>query len=387
MPITSNKQAILAYSKPEPTPEAEWTVTTDNTGTLSGVNVLWLADTNAARNRTLDTDGVRLHVKDTTGTAETYNITLTAGSGHTINGNATETIDINFGWVEYVRSGTNWVTIAGQGYADPSPDLTTPASLFTDGQGGVWYDINDLTTVFTDLDGTSQAVVGNPVALVRDKSGNGRDMYQPAIANRPLLQVDGNGNYYLDFDGINDIMTTYETIPAYGNSRAFVCAGFQRDTRKVFGVVAETSYMSPQKDGSLTLIGNPSGADSVYASLRGNSTYEVVTSLTYANPFKAVVSVTYSVARALTQVPQMTMRINTGLVTLNTFLGAESYDITHGNQAQFNSHILCIGSRLADVGTLAFDGRIYQLVLRYGDISQEEIDFVEAYVNSQMNAY
>lgn len=94
--------------------ESEWVVTTANSGTLTGVNVLWLADTAAARNRTLDTAGERLQVKDTTGSAGTNNITLTAGSGQTINGNATEVVDVNYGWVEYVRSGTNWVTIGGQ---------------------------------------------------------------------------------------------------------------------------------------------------------------------------------------------------------------------------------------------------------------------------------
>jgi hypothetical protein len=94
--------------------EVAWTVTTANSGTLTGVNVIWLADTSAARNRTLDTAGERLQVKDTTGSAGTNNITLTAGSGQTINGNATEVVDVNYGWVEYVRNGTNWVTIGGQ---------------------------------------------------------------------------------------------------------------------------------------------------------------------------------------------------------------------------------------------------------------------------------
>jgi len=94
--------------------ETAWVTTTADTGELTGTNVIWLADTTSARNRTLDASGVRLQVKDVTGSAGTNNITLTAPSGQTINGNATETIDVNYGWVEYVRSGTNWVTIGGQ---------------------------------------------------------------------------------------------------------------------------------------------------------------------------------------------------------------------------------------------------------------------------------
>ena len=94
--------------------ETAWVTTTANSGTLTGTNVIWLADTTASRNRTLDASGVRLQVKDVTGSAGTNNITLTAPGGQTINGNATETIDVNNGWVEYVRSGTNWTTIGGQ---------------------------------------------------------------------------------------------------------------------------------------------------------------------------------------------------------------------------------------------------------------------------------
>ena len=91
-----------------------WTTTTANSGALTGLQVIWLADTSAARNRTLDASGLRLQVKDTTGDAGANNITLTAPSGQTINGNATELVDVDYGWVEYVRSGTNWVTIGGQ---------------------------------------------------------------------------------------------------------------------------------------------------------------------------------------------------------------------------------------------------------------------------------
>lgn len=83
-----------------------WTVTTANTGTLTGENVLWLADTTAPRTRTLDSAGSYVHIKDTTGNALTNNITINAPVGQTINGNASETIDADFGWVEYKLVGT-----------------------------------------------------------------------------------------------------------------------------------------------------------------------------------------------------------------------------------------------------------------------------------------
>jgi len=45
-----------------------------------------------------------------------------------------------------------------------------PLSLFANGEPGVWYDPSDLTTMFTDTAGTTQAAVGQAVALMLDKS-------------------------------------------------------------------------------------------------------------------------------------------------------------------------------------------------------------------------
>jgi hypothetical protein len=45
-----------------------------------------------------------------------------------------------------------------------------PSSLFALSEPGVWYDPSDLTTMFTDTAGTTQAAVGQAVALVLDKS-------------------------------------------------------------------------------------------------------------------------------------------------------------------------------------------------------------------------
>jgi hypothetical protein len=46
----------------------------------------------------------------------------------------------------------------------------SPASLFALSEPGIWLDPSDLTTMFTDTAGTTQAAVGDAVALVLDKS-------------------------------------------------------------------------------------------------------------------------------------------------------------------------------------------------------------------------
>lgn len=95
--------------------EAAWVNDTANTGTLNTSNrVRWLVDTSAARNRTIGASVTDLVVKDVTGQAGTNNITITAPSGKTINGASTETVDANYGWVQYTLVGTDFKTVGGQ---------------------------------------------------------------------------------------------------------------------------------------------------------------------------------------------------------------------------------------------------------------------------------
>ena len=46
----------------------------------------------------------------------------------------------------------------------------SPLSLFSSGEQGAWYDPSDLSTMFTDTAGATPATVGDPVALLLDKS-------------------------------------------------------------------------------------------------------------------------------------------------------------------------------------------------------------------------
>lgn len=107
--------AHVALPDPHSQYEYRWVNTTDNTGTINTAKrVRWLVNTSAARNRTIGVDVTDLVVKDATGQASTNNITITAPSGKTINGAATEVVDVNFGWVQYTLVGTDFKTIGGQ---------------------------------------------------------------------------------------------------------------------------------------------------------------------------------------------------------------------------------------------------------------------------------
>ena len=81
-----------------------------------------------------------------------------------------------------------------------------PATLFASGEQGAWYDPSDLSTMFTDTDGTTPAAVGDPVARINDKSGRGNHATQATAAARPILRQTAGGLYYLEFDGVDDCL-------------------------------------------------------------------------------------------------------------------------------------------------------------------------------------
>jgi hypothetical protein len=77
----------------------------------------------------------------------------------------------------------------------------TPASLFSGGGLGAYYDPNDLTTMYqtgTRAAPGAAAAVGSPVGLLLDKSGNNNDATQTTAGMRPTLRQSGS-LYYLEF--------------------------------------------------------------------------------------------------------------------------------------------------------------------------------------------
>lgn len=99
----------------EVAPNGFYTVSSIITGTLpNDYYVMWLpAIVDAAVNADIPLGVAELLVKDTVGLAKTYNITITPPDGYTINGDTSEIINVNFGWVKYKLIGTNYVTVSG----------------------------------------------------------------------------------------------------------------------------------------------------------------------------------------------------------------------------------------------------------------------------------
>ncbi|MDN5621783.1 MAG: hypothetical protein L0G96_01510 [Acinetobacter sp.] len=87
--------------------------------------------------------------------------------------------------------------------------------LFSNGEQGFFYDPNDLSTMYQDAVGTIPVTeVGQPVGLIRDKSGRNNHAYQTTSASRPILRQNvTTGAYYLEFDGTDDFLQTAVSLP------------------------------------------------------------------------------------------------------------------------------------------------------------------------------
>ncbi len=78
-------------------------------------------------------------------------------------------------------------------------------NLFSQSEIGFAYDPNDLTTLYQDAAGTIPVTAaGQPVGLVKDKSGRNNHAYQTTPSMRPLLQ---NSPRKIDYDGVDDELT------------------------------------------------------------------------------------------------------------------------------------------------------------------------------------
>ncbi len=97
-------------------------------------------------------------------------------------------------------------------------DNFDPLTLFKDGEQGAWYDPSDKSTLFQDVAGAVPVTKdGDPVGLMKDKSGNGNHATQTASAARPVYKTDGI-LHWLAFDGVDDYFESNNLVPYDGNS-------------------------------------------------------------------------------------------------------------------------------------------------------------------------
>lgn len=103
--------------------------------------------------------------------------------------------------------------------------LWTPASLFAQGEEGVWYEPKP-EYLFQDEAGTTPVTGdGQLVGLMIDRSGNGNHVTQKNSASRKPLYRTENGLHWLEFDGVDDGLSSIQNISFTNSDDAKVTYG------------------------------------------------------------------------------------------------------------------------------------------------------------------
>lgn len=246
----------------------------------------------------------------------------------------------------------------------------SPASLFSGGQQGAWYDPSDVNTLFQDSAGTTPVTaVGQPVGLILDKSGRGNHASQSTPGSRPLYQVDGTGRPYLSFDGSDDWFITPIVTPGIDKVQMF--SGLRKLSDTPAGIFVELSAASPSNAGSFVFQAPSSGA-SYYWTSRGS-----------VNP----------AVSGIGSIPAPVTNVFTGLASIsNPFITARVNGVqrltSSASQGTGNylNYPIYIGRRGG--ATNAFNGHLYGLVLRFGEnLSTSTISTMESWMNIRTGAY
>lgn len=184
-------------------------------------------------------------------------------------------------------------------------------ALFTGGKQGVFLDPSDLSTMFQDAAGTVPVTAnGDPVGLIRDKSGNGNHATQTVSAARPTYRTEGI-LHWLESDGIDDYLNLGNVLNL-GYSGQIQVHGYQ-------------SNFSPVLGGKTVAAGEPNryffAIDSVVLAPSGNQGANTTTPLGFSDKENTVS------ALVLDRLSGVTVR-NRGIVkSQNSQLSDSNYNI------------------------------------------------------------
>ena len=260
-------------------------------------------------------------------------------------------------------------TLVSAAYANSASLLFNPSSLFAASEQGAWYDPSDWSTLFQDSAGTTPVTaVGQPVGKMLDKSGRSNHATQPTAINRPVLQIDGSGRYYLALNGTNSWMST-PAINFTATNKMTVVAGVKK-LSAAQSIICELSPIFSSNAGAFAMYSSRILVGDLYFASKGTST-----STAYCAGF-----------------PEGNSYVSTGLASVSDLLiilrvngtQVSNSGLTQGS-GNYGNHQLFIGMR-AGV-SLPFNGNLYGLVVRGALSTAPQIAGAETYMNSKTGAY
>ena len=254
-----------------------------------------------------------------------------------------------------------------------------PNDLFLAGEKGVWYDPNDITTLFQDTAGTIPVTAsGQTVALMKDKSGNGINATQSDATKRPTFTIYPGTEYgYLNFDGTNDFMVTGNlTFAATSVSTITATVGVQVDAGATGSrIVIELGTDTSASNGSFYITAPSTAGDHSFG-LRGDAFIAAV--VANVNPSDDILTAQLNIGAAtkeLELIPRLNGVVKSGADI--TWSGA-----ANAGTGTFGTKAMYIGARAGT--SLFFKGKFYGMVVRGATSSASEITNTEAWVTSKL---
>ena len=220
-------------------------------------------------------------------------------------------------------------------------------------------------TCFTDTARTTPATVGQAVAGITDPSGYGLHPTQAVVASRPILRQAGTGEYYLEFDGVDDFLVTPTITPGTDKMQLFV--GLRKISDAAGAIVVEYGPDVNTTSGVFALV-YPRSASINEPLFISNGTLQTLSgnaATTFPAPRTDVLTTLADIGA-----PFARQRVN----------GVQRVDATKTQgTGNFGAYPAYIGMR---AGTIApFNGHIYSLILRFGpNLSDAQIAATERYV-------
>lgn len=237
--------------------------------------------------------------------------------------------------------------------------------LFVNGEQGFFYDPNDLSTMFQDSTGTVPiTAAGQPVGLIRDKSGRNNHAYQTNSSSRPILRKNAvTGAYYLEFDGADDFLVT-NSIDFTVTDKISLFVGV-RKLSDATQIIVELSYNANLQSGSFYLTAGYNDGENGYSATSRGSAISQLNQLAKAFPYPvqdtSVLSIKHDISGDLTTIQR------------NRVAGLDATgDKGTGN---FGNYPLYIGKRGDDI--LELNGHIYGLIGVGKLVSDDETAAIE----------
>lgn len=267
----------------------------------------------------------------------------------------------------------NSYRVAALNYATGTYTTFSPATLFSLGENGFWFDPSDLTTMFQDDLGTVPVTSsGQMVGMIMDKSGRGNHLTQSVAGLRPTYNQDGLGRRSLVFSG-GQSMTTAAAI-ATGGDKMQTFNGLTKSSDTAAATVWQFPFNAGGAVAGSAYFRAPYAAGVAGYRILAGGTSPVVCQVGsgYAAPITSVITGISDAAAASTII----MRVNGSQVTQT---------MASQGTGGFLSHTLFVG---ANNTSFNFTGNIYSIVTRFGaNLTSQQIADTEAWVNIKTKAY